>query len=103
MSKLFPSQLVLEQAPPQAIGFQYLSGSRVTVVASKATQRYRIQSESLAALAPTLSWLLKRLEDHFKSASTPPAQGFTARFTSALPLNEYFQIIDRHLKVLVLE
>lgn len=95
MSNLFPTQLVSENAPPQALGLCYLCGPAVTVVASKGTQRYRLQSDSLSALGITLDWLLRRLEEHFKAQKLP----FTAKFSSPLPLNEYFEIIDHHFKV----
>ena len=93
MSKIFPPQLVLDHAPPQALGLLYLCGQSVTVVASKATERYRLQSSSLPALSTILNWLLKRLEEIFKP------QTFSANFAPPLPLNDYFVIIDRHFKV----
>ena len=92
MSKLFPAALVLDHAPPQALGLTYLCGPTVTVVASKGTQRYRLQSNSLAALATTLNWLLWRLEEYSNHS-------FTAKFNPPFPLNEYFEIIDRHFQV----
>lgn len=95
LSKLFPPPLVLDHAPPQAIGLRYLCGPVVTVVASKGTQRYRLQSDSLPALGCTLRWLLKRLEEYYKLQGLP----FTAKFSPPFPLNEYFEILDQHFKV----
>lgn len=95
MSKLFPSQLVLPEAPPQAVGVKYLCGPTVTVVVSKGTNRYRLQSNSLSALGTSLSWLLETLEKYFESQRLL----FSAKFSPPLPLNEYFEIIDRHFKV----
>lgn len=95
MAKLFPPALLLSHAPPQAQGVRYLCGPIVTVVASKGTQRYRLQSNSLAALATTLNWLLHSLQEYFKTQD----ETFSAKFTPPLPLNEYFEIIDRHFKV----
>ena len=97
MAKLFSAPLVLDHAPPQALGLAYLCGPTVTVVASKGTQRYRLQSNSLAALASSLNWLLWRLEEYFKAQKLT----FTAKFNPPFPLNEYFEIIDRHFQVLV--
>ena len=95
MSKLFPSQLVLDGAPPQALGLRYLCGPVVTIVASKGTQRYRLQSDSLAVLGCALHWLLATLQEYFKQ------QGLscTAKFAPPFPLNEYFEVLDRHFKV----
>lgn len=98
MSKLFPSQLVLDHAPPQAIGLRYICGPIVSVVASKGTQRYRLQSNSLAALGSTLQWLLGRLEEYFRLQGL----SFTTKFAPPFPLNEYFEIIDHHFKVQLL-
>ncbi len=95
LSKLFPPQLLFSQAPPQAIGVRYLCGPVVTVVASKGTQRYRLQSNSFPALATALNWLLGVLGEHFKKQNVT----FAASYASPLPLNEYFEIIDRHFKV----
>jgi Bardet-Biedl syndrome 9 protein len=95
LSKLFPSQLVSSQVPPQAIGVRFLCGPTVTVVASKGTKRYRLQSNSLSALGTTLSWLLSALEKYFQSQH----QIFSAKCSPPLPLNEYFDILDRHFKV----
>lgn len=95
LAKLFPAQLVFENAPPQAIGLQYICGPIVTVVASKGTQRYRLQSSSLAALGCSLSWLLDSLKNHFKLQAVP----FTAKFAPPFPLNDYFEILDRHFNV----
>lgn len=93
--KLFPPQLTMEQGPPQALGLRYLCGSSVTLVASKGTQRYRLQSNSLSALGCTMTWLLPQLDKRYKQ-QTPP---FTAQFVPPLPLNEYFEVIDQHFKV----
>ena len=95
LSKLFPSELVMSEAPPQAVGVRYLCGPVVTVVASKGTHRYRLQSNSLSALGTTLCWLLDTLEKYFESQHL----SFSAKCSPPLPLNEYFEIVDRHFKV----
>lgn len=95
LSRLFPPQLILDHAPPHAVGLSYLSGQTVTVVASKATRRYRLQSDDLPALAVVLKWLLASLQGYFRTRN----EAFTAKFVPPLPLNEYFEIVDRHFKV----
>ena len=97
LTKLFPSPLVLDQAPPHALGVRYLCGPTVTVLASKTSkQRYRLQSDNMAALGVTLNWLLSRLRHYYEENTST----FTAKLSSPLPLPEYFEIIERHLKVI---
>ena len=50
--------------PQNAMGFHLLAGPEVTVVASKSSQRYRLQSESFPAIAVVLEELVARLVDH---------------------------------------
>ena len=97
LTNLLPASLFLKQTPSNAVGLRYLSGSEVTIVASKNTKRYRLQSNSLPVIGVTLEWLLERLHRYY-SAEKPP---FVASFTPPLPLPEYFEVIDRHYKVCV--
>ena len=77
------------------MGLRYLSGSDVTIVASKNTKRYRLQSDTLPALGVTLEWLLTKLKRYYSGEE--PA--FAASYTPPLPLQEYFEVIERHYKV----
>ena len=95
LTKLVPPALFLKQTPNNAVGLCYLAGSEVTVVASKNTKRYRLQSDTLPAIGVTLVWLLSRLRRYFAGENPP----FVASYTPPLPLTEYFEVIDRHYKV----
>ena len=68
---------------------------QVTIVASPSSPRYRVQSDSLPALGVGLEILLGMLNRHFAGEDTP----LKAIFTPPLPLNEYFEIIERHYRV----
>ena len=92
---ILPASLFLNEGPRNAMGLRYLSGPEVTIVASKNTKRYRLQSNSLPVIGVTLEWLLEQLH-HYYGAKDPP---FAASFTPPLPLSEYFEVIERHHKV----
>ena len=98
LTKLFPPQLVMDNTPNNAVGLRFLQGSEVTIVASRNTKRYRLQSDSLAAVGVALEWLLWRLEKYFSGGKSK----FKGGFIPPLPLNEYFEIIERHYKVHVM-
>lgn len=56
-----------EQAVPQnAIGFQLLAGAEVTLVVSKTSERYRLQSDCFEALAVFEAELVKRLRQYYE-------------------------------------
>ncbi|XP_039382518.1 protein PTHB1 isoform X2 [Mauremys reevesii] len=78
------------------LGFQFLTGSRITLLASKTSQRYRIQSEQLEDLWLITKELTFRLEEHFKKQNS---KDFTCTFSGSVPLQEYFELIDRHFEL----
>lgn len=55
-----------ETTPANVLGLKLLAGPVVTMVGSKSSGRYRIQSDSLPALALFLEELVSRLEDHHR-------------------------------------
>nr|XP_034985952.1 protein PTHB1 isoform X1 [Zootoca vivipara] len=79
-----------------ALGFQLLGGSRVTLLASKTSQRYRIQSEQLEDLWLIVKELTVRLEEHFRKQN---CKDFACTFSGPIPLQEYFEIIDHHFEL----
>uniref|UniRef100_A0A8C4TBI9 Bardet-Biedl syndrome 9 n=1 Tax=Erpetoichthys calabaricus TaxID=27687 RepID=A0A8C4TBI9_ERPCA len=85
-----------EEEQVHAIGFQLVSGSRVTVLASKTSQRYRIQGEVFEDLWLITKELVERFEKHFANQG---AKDFQCSFTGPIPLAEYFEIIDRHFEL----
>ena len=121
LTQLFPRPLIHPSAPNNAMALSFLNSTKVrplthtshaphthltrpshithtsqlTIVASPSSPRYRLQSDSLAALGVGLKILLGMLSRHF--AGSLPV--FQATFTPPLPLNEYFEIIERHYRV----
>nr|XP_006124111.1 protein PTHB1 isoform X6 [Pelodiscus sinensis] len=81
------------------LGFQLLTGSRITLLASKTSQRYRIQSEQLEDLWLITKELIFRLEEHFKKQNS---KDFTCIFSGSVPLQEYFELIDHHFEIIAL-
>ena len=60
------AEFTIEEAVPQnAIGFQLLPGAEVTLVVSKTSERYRLQSDCFEALALFEAELVKRLRKYY--------------------------------------
>uniref|UniRef100_A0A8C8SPY3 Bardet-Biedl syndrome 9 n=1 Tax=Pelusios castaneus TaxID=367368 RepID=A0A8C8SPY3_9SAUR len=78
------------------LGFQFLTGPRITLLASKTSQRYRIQSEQLEDLWLITKELTLRLEEHFKKQNS---KDFACTFSGSVPLQEYFELIDCHFEL----
>uniref|UniRef100_A0A803XVF9 Bardet-Biedl syndrome 9 n=1 Tax=Meleagris gallopavo TaxID=9103 RepID=A0A803XVF9_MELGA len=85
-----------EDDQANALGFQFLSGSKITLLASKTSQRYRIQSDQLEDLWLITKELTLRLEEHFKKQN---CKDFACTFSGSVPLQEYFELIDRHFEL----
>ncbi|XP_032563572.1 protein PTHB1 isoform X1 [Chiroxiphia lanceolata] len=79
-----------------ALGFLFLTGSKTTLLASKTSQRYRIQSDQLEDLWLITKELTRRLEEHFKKQN---CKDFACTFSGSIPLQEYFELIDRHFEL----
>ena len=82
-----------------AAGFQHLCGPFVTILSSKNSQRYRIQSDNLPALWLLIQSLENRLQTMFdRSANTNSDSGSPLEFSysASLPLHEYFTEIETH-------
>ncbi|NWQ78369.1 PTHB1 protein, partial [Columbina picui] len=79
-----------------ALGFQFLTGSKTTLLASKTSQRYRIQSDQLEDLWLVTKELILRLEEHFKKQN---CKDFACTFSGSVPLQEYFELIDQHFEL----
>ncbi|NXY69144.1 PTHB1 protein, partial [Glareola pratincola] len=78
------------------LGFQFLTGSKTTLLASKTSQRYRIQSDQLEDLWLITKELTLRLEEYFKKQN---CKDFACAFSGSIPLQEYFELIDRHFEL----
>ncbi|KAK3791729.1 hypothetical protein RRG08_011523 [Elysia crispata] len=98
LNDLFPD-LLGENAGGQgaALGFQYFGGGPiVTVLASKTSQRYRLQCDRLEAIWLPMRELVARLNGHFRKGSAH--SDFRVSFDGALPLQEYFELVDTHFE-----
>ncbi|XP_031201486.1 protein PTHB1 isoform X1 [Mastomys coucha] len=78
------------------MGFRLLGGSRVTLLASRTSQRYRIQSEQFEDLWLITNELILRLQEHFEKQGT---KDFACSFSGCVPLQEYFDSIDHHFEL----
>jgi Bardet-Biedl syndrome 9 protein len=86
--ELFP-EFVLDSSMTNAAGFQLYGGAVITVLSSKTSQRYRLQSENLAAIWTITSHVLRRLQARFPT-------DLHCEYTSSLPLQEFYMEIDSH-------
>lgn len=78
-----------------AAGFQHFSGPSVTVLSSKTSQRYRLQSDNLPALWPLIQSLENRLHKYFADQGSQ-SEPLEFSYSSSLPLHEYFSEIESH-------
>lgn len=76
-----------------AVGFKNVTGSApgVTILLAKSSQRYRLQSDSIASLNLFTEQLIIRLKKHFESNAE-----FLITHSSALPTAQFLEIIERH-------
>ncbi|XP_067305516.1 protein PTHB1 isoform X2 [Pseudorasbora parva] len=87
-----------ENNDSSALGFQLITGSKVIVLASKTSQRYRIQSESFEDMWLVANELVQRFDRHFSALGV---SDFRSSFSGPLPLPEYFEAVDQHFELRV--
>lgn len=100
-SKAPALQESLAPGPGTALSIQYHCGLDATVLVSKNAGRYRIQSSSFEGLHMLTDELVRRLQLYFASSvpGMPEAEEpFSVLFAEPLPLQEYFELIDEHLR-----
>uniref|UniRef100_A0A674DQG3 Bardet-Biedl syndrome 9 n=1 Tax=Salmo trutta TaxID=8032 RepID=A0A674DQG3_SALTR len=99
LSEVFPDFLEKsEDKEGNALAFHFLSGPRVTVLASKTSQRYRIQSESFEDIWLVAKELVQRFDRHFAKQGI---KDFRNSFAGPIPLAEYFETVDHHFELRV--
>ncbi|XP_043544707.1 protein PTHB1 isoform X4 [Chiloscyllium plagiosum] len=97
LSSIFPDFLgESDDEQINVLGFKFLSGATVTLLASKTSSRYRIQCDQFEDLWLITKELIQRLEEYFVREE---AKDFRCMFPGPLPLQEYFQLIDRHFEL----
>lgn len=90
----FANQSDEDQA--NVVGFRLLGGARVTLLASRTSQRYRIQSEQFEDLWLITNELILRLQEYFEKQGI---KDFACSFSGCMPLQEYFELIDHHFEL----
>ena len=80
------------------VSLRYHSGAFVTVLVSKNSGRYRVQSMALDALWLVTDELVRRLRAEFGDVedAAGDALPLTLRYTDPLPLADFFMCIDGH-------
>ncbi|CAG0912731.1 unnamed protein product [Notodromas monacha] len=84
---------VVEGSSATAFAFQFFCGPTVTVLASKNSQKYRLQSDDLPALWLLVDVLVSRVEAKFASQKED-----VCSFASTLPLHEVYLEMDAHFE-----
>ncbi|KAK3251108.1 hypothetical protein CYMTET_39543 [Cymbomonas tetramitiformis] len=100
-SHFFQQQSDTRSASNNVLSFQYWSGQDVTILVSKSAGRYRLQSGCFEAMWLVASELCDRLTTYFQSAQGASMGGgddgpFAVTFTEALPLQDFFNLVDAH-------
>ncbi|XP_006823784.2 protein PTHB1-like [Saccoglossus kowalevskii] len=97
LNDLFP-ELLGENAggPGNALGFQLFAGPKITVLASKTSQRYRLQCDTLEAMWLIVKAVIDRL---YAYHYTMGVKDFKCSYQGTLPLQEYFDVIDLHFEL----
>ena len=76
------------------IAFKHHNGSIVSLLVSKTTNKYRLQSDSLAALALLVDDLQRRLRLHFSDAGN-----LQVNLDSPFPIQEIWNMVESHYTV----
>uniref|UniRef100_A0A672FHX7 Bardet-Biedl syndrome 9 n=1 Tax=Salarias fasciatus TaxID=181472 RepID=A0A672FHX7_SALFA len=87
-----------EDKDGNTVAFQFLSGAKVTVLASKTSQRYRIQSDAFEDMWLVVKELVLRSDQHFAKAGV---KDFKKSFSGPPPLQDYFLSVDHHFQLRV--
>jgi hypothetical protein len=73
------------------IAFKHRNGTIVSLLVSKTTNKYRLQSDSLAALALLVEGLQRRLRLHFSEA-----ENLQVNLDSPFPIQETWNQVESH-------
>ncbi|XP_065814165.1 protein PTHB1 isoform X1 [Labrus bergylta] len=99
LSSIFPEFAAKsEDKDANGLAFQFLSGAKVTVLASKTSQRYRLQSDTFEDIWLVVKELVQRFDKHFHKLGV---KDFKKSFSGPLPLQDYFLSVDQHFQLRV--
>ncbi|KAF6030431.1 BBS9 [Bugula neritina] len=94
LNDIFPDLLGMNAGGQgAALGFQFYGGPVITLLASKTSQRYRIQSDDFASMWLITKDLIDRLTSHFG-----PNSGLQCSHHGSMPLQEFFETMDAHFE-----
>lgn len=96
IADLFPefSAASAPNSGSNSISLQYFGGFPVSIQASKSSNRYRLQSDSFESMWLITHEFTNRLSSHFKTN-----KDFGIAFQDNLPIDEYREIMDKHLQL----
>ncbi|EFX86101.1 hypothetical protein DAPPUDRAFT_97874 [Daphnia pulex] len=81
----------VEDSMSNVIAFKHRNGTIVSLLVSKTTNKYRLQSDSLAALALLVEGLQRRLRLHFSEA-----ENLQVNLDSPFPIQEIWNQVESH-------
>lgn len=88
--------VITDEASSNVVGFRFVNSDVVvTVLAAKSSQRYRLQSDHMEAITLVLKELVDRLGRYFYKVPE-----FNLNYSNALPLQIYFENIERYFYLL---
>ncbi|KAM9851598.1 protein PTHB1 [Aulostomus maculatus] len=87
-----------EDKDGNSLALQLLSGAKVTMQASKTSQRYRVHSDSFEDMWLVVKELVQRFDLHFSKLGV---KDFRKSFSGPIPLQEYFLSVDHHFQLRV--
>ncbi|KAG5900310.1 hypothetical protein JTB14_026318 [Gonioctena quinquepunctata] len=97
ITRLFPEFVVNTTSShnANAVSFKSISkrGNTVTILQAKSSEKYRVQSDSLASLSVVIEQLIFRLTRHYSNTND-----FKVFCVSALPSNELVSYVDGHFR-----
>ncbi|XP_033629589.1 protein PTHB1-like isoform X2 [Asterias rubens] len=97
LNDIFPDLLGPSAGGPgQALGFQIIGGPKVTILASKSSQRYRLQSDVFESMWLIMQSFIDRIKSFQRSSGI---KDFEVSYAGTIPLTEYFELIDTHLEL----
>lgn len=79
-----------DESMTNLIALEHLNGTVVTILVSKSTNKYRLQSDSLAGLCLPLRELTERLQNHYAE------ENLSIALDSPVPIYDLWEAIEMH-------
>ena len=76
--------------------YAWNGGTDVSILVSKKSGRYRLQSSQYTHFCVLMTELVARLNAHFLSSSSGGGEELAVRFEEDLPFGDYFPLLDRY-------